>query len=42
MNREKEIERAQEVAGKQYVLKCGLVFNSFVKYVPCLLWNRWY
>lgn len=42
MNREKEVERAQEVAGKQYILKGGLVVNSFVKYVCYLLWNRWY
>lgn len=42
MNREKEAERAPEVAGKQCILKGGLAVNSFVKYVLYFLWNTLY
>lgn len=31
MNKEKAVERAQEVAGKQCILKGGLMVNSLVK-----------
>lgn len=34
MNRGREVERAQEGAGKQYVPKDSPVVNSFVKHIP--------
>lgn len=42
MNREKALERAQEVAGKQCILQGGLVVNSFVEYALYLLWHTVY